>query len=764
MEVVWVDYRVKQTEWLDAHRARIGEKGENMPSLPLSRRDFLQVSTVAAAELQVAARTSMGRAAPEMAAERIVEAVNPVFDRPLRWGQLVMVENDPGRFDPKFWVDYFKRTHCQGVCLNAGGIVAFYPTRIPLHHRSAWLRDLDPFGELVAGCKQAGMAILARTDPHAVRKNVVDAHPDWIAVQADGNKRRHWARPDLWVTCALGPYNFEFMTRVHREIVTLYPVDGIFINRWAGHGICYCEHCRKNFKEASGFELPRGDNPDPAVGDAYTDWRIERLVELWRVWDQAMREIRPGSRCVPNGPPDLKSAAELADIMFQDRQARRGLACPWLNGRFAKELRATMGRKPIGGIFSVGFEEPYRWKDSVQAEPEVRIWACEAIANGMRPWFTKFSGTLYDKRWLPVVERIYDWHHRAEPYLRNEYPLARVGLVYSEQSERFYDRGERRQNVEEHLKGAYHALVEARIPFEMVHESFLQPERLAPFKLLILPNIAALSERQCAQLTDFVKQGGSLLATFETSLYNESGEHRKEFGLSDLFGVSFRELAPGPMHNSYLSIDPDSTGAFHPVLKGLEDATRIINGTWRLDVTPRTQDSPSPLTLIPPYPDLPMEDVYPRVPKTDIRELYLREVEGGGRVAYFPWDITRVFWEVLDADHGLLFANTVRWALNEPPLVSVKGPGVLDIALWRQKQSITLHLVNLTNPMMMKGPIRELLPVGPQTVRLRLPEGVEAKKVQLLRAGKTPEVRQTAEGLSLVIPEILDHEIVAIDT
>ncbi len=57
---------------------------------------------------------------------------------------------------------------------------------------------------------------------------------------------------------------------------------------------------------------------------------------------------------------------------------------------------------------------------------------------------------------------------------------------------------------------------------------------------------------------------------------------------------------------------------------------------------------PSPLTLIPTYPDLPMEDVYPRVPRTDVRELYLRDL-GGSRVAYVPWDIDRTFWDVLCA-------------------------------------------------------------------------------------------------------------------
>jgi hypothetical protein len=65
------------------------------------------------------------------------------------------------------------------------------------------------------------MVVVARTDPHAAHQDVFDAHPDWIAVDAAGQKRRHPVMPELWVTCALGPYNFEFMTEVTKEIVSL---------------------------------------------------------------------------------------------------------------------------------------------------------------------------------------------------------------------------------------------------------------------------------------------------------------------------------------------------------------------------------------------------------------------------------------------------------------------------------------------------------------------------------------------------------------
>ena len=58
-------------------------------------------------------------------------------------------------------------------------------------------------------------------------------------------------------------------------------------------------------------------------------------------------------------------------------------------------------------------------------------------------------------------------------------------------------------------------------------------ERLRAFKLLVLPNIACLSDAQCAQLRAFVAAGGSLVATYETSLYDEWGAPRPQFGLAD---------------------------------------------------------------------------------------------------------------------------------------------------------------------------------------------------------------------------------------
>jgi hypothetical protein len=169
-----------------------------------------------------------------------------------------------------------------------------------------------------------------------------------------------------------------------------------------------------------------------------------------------------------------------------------------------------------------------------------------------------------------------------------------------------------------------------------------------------------------------------------------------------------------------------------------------------------------PLSLIPSYPDLPMEKVYPRQPSTDIAQVFLREI-GPGRVGYFPWDIDRTFWEVLCVDHLKLLRNAVAWATNEPPVVECTGPGVLDLTVWRQKNSMTVHLVNLTNPMMMKGPVREFIPVGPQRVRLRLPGGTKPRRIHLLAAGKNASVKREGDFIVATVPSVLDHEVLAVD-
>ena len=132
-------------------------------------------------------------------------------------------------------------------------------------------------------------------------------------------------------------------------------------------------------------------------------------------------------------------------------------------------------------------------------------------------------------------------------------------------------------------------------------------------------------------------------------------------------------------------------------------------------------------------------------------------------MVYFPGDIDRTFWEVLDVDHARLLRNAVVWATNEVAPVVVQGPGVVDISVWGQRNSMTVHLVNLTNPMMMKGPIREVIPISAQRVRVETPDAHKVREVKLLVAGKKVPFRTEQTSIFLDVPSIDVHEVVALD-
>jgi len=152
-----------------------------------------------------------------------------------------------------------------------------------------------------------------------------------------------------------------------------------------------------------------------------------------------------------------------------------------------------------------------------------------------------------------------------------------------------------------------------------------------------------------------------------------------------------------------------------------------------------------------------MEEVYPREEPRG-GAVIARDTKGG-RTVYIPWNIGGIFWEVLTADHGRLIANAVRWARKEPSRVEVSGKAVLDLALRENANGLAVVLHNLTNPMMLKGPTREIYPVGPQTVSVAL-DGRGVASARALVSGRELPVRTEGGRAIVEVPGIDTLEVV----
>ncbi len=689
---------------------------------------------------------------------RPASAVLRTEDWPLRanrWIQLTLAEDDPAHFNAEFWKGLMRDSRANAVCISAGGYIAYYPTQIPFHYRSRYLDDTDPFGTVVEGARALDMHVMARVDPHAVHANAAAAHPEWLARDANGEPLEHWSYPGIWLTCPFSSYHREFITEVARELVRNYDIDAIFANRWEGHGgISYSEHARHAFRAETGFDLPvqQDDLADPAW-QAFVPWRRRKLSELVAIWDNAVRDIRPHVRFIPNvgslsvRDMDRDLITRHYPIFFIDKQGRSGIEAPWSAGRNGKRSRGLFRERPVGLITSVGPEHhEHRWKDAVSPPDETKTWIVDGFAQGAFPWVTKFNATISDDRWVSPVVEAFNLHAHVESVLAEMPIVAEVALLDPTQSDRFISPEARRRQFS-HEDGFYQALVEARIPFEFVADQVLSAQELAPFKVLVLANAERLSDEQCAVIGSWVEAGGSLVAAYQSSLLDETGRSRANFGLADVLGVDLVKASRGPVKNNYIALIGE-----HRMHAGLVGARRIIGGTHLLEVAAR-EGGEVPFRFIPDFPDLPMEEVYPRE-EPAVPAVVTRELPSGGRVAYFGFNLGSLFWETLQADHGLLIANAVRWALRDRPQVRVEGPGLVDVAVRQNEGGMAVSLVNLTNPMAMRGAIRETIPLTRQRIEVRLPAGAAKVGGRLLVDDREVDV-DVRDGLAVVdVPRI----------
>ena len=189
-----------------------------------------------------------------------------------RCGQLNLNERDPLTLNVAEWIDYWTSLKLDALLLNGGGILAFYPTEVPYHHRSEFLGTRDLFGELATAARQRGLKVVARMDCNYAYEEALRAHPEWFERNRDGSPRPHGEAPWLFKTCMFSPYFDVQMPAIYREINRRYQVDGFFTNGWPSTGgltVCYCESCQRVYAH---------DRRHAAAGDRRHQRRLPALL------------------------------------------------------------------------------------------------------------------------------------------------------------------------------------------------------------------------------------------------------------------------------------------------------------------------------------------------------------------------------------------------------------------------------------------------------------------------------------------------------
>jgi Hypothetical glycosyl hydrolase 6/Beta-galactosidase trimerisation domain len=690
-----------------------------------------------------------------------------------RAGQINFNEQDPLTMQAKPWMDYWAGLKINVIMLNGGGIMAFYPTKVPYHHRSEYLGSRDLFGEMAEAARKRGMRVVARMDCNYAYEEAFQAHPEWFQYNGDGSPKRHPECPWLYSTCMFSTYFTEQMPAIYRELNQLYAPDGFYTNGWPSTGpleVCHCPNCQKIYREQTGGPPPETTDAGSEVYRKYYQVFMDRVSLVWSLWEKTAKEGHSDSVYVGNlggginTVKDLKQLSEVAAWFNADNQGRAGDTPIWECAQQGRVARAVMNGRTVTNVIGSYSNSRINWRHSSKAPAEATLWMAQATASGMVPWYHRLGGEPEDNRWRETGRAFFEWLAANETHFRNLRSLATLAVLYPQSTIAFYgSNGTRTRKLNgavidqtEYLQGLYAALLEARMLFDFVHQENLSAAALKPYRALLIPNAAYLRDRECDAIREYVKSGGSLLATFETSRYNEWGVEREDFGLADVFGASVAGELIGPFDNSYMRIEQP-----HPILEGFTGTAILPGPEFRVPVTHLKSDVRY-LSVVPHYPAFPPEMVFPRISHTEEPAAVFRQRDTS-RTVYFPGDVCRSYWRSGNPDLSKLLINATRWVLGGESLpVSIEGHGMVEIFGWETEPGFALHLVNYTNPNMTRPFVTQLYPVGPFQVQFQVPGGRNIRSVRALRASRDLTLKQAGNTVHFEVPSVEDYEVIAL--
>jgi hypothetical protein len=698
-------------------------------------------------------------------------------------------------FDVPRFIDDLASMHATFFSFFLGGYVTTYPTRLPYQRMSPYLDGRDLAGEIITAAHDAGLKALGMIDLGQIPDNAARDHPGWCAQDREGNPLPRM--PGLYAACPMGGFQTTYIHEVLSEILERYGAGSgrrLDCIKFGGgsfgfsHEVCYCPSCQASFQAEAGHDLPLWRDWSQSLWRTYTAWRLDHARQRVQQLGQAVHRVDPEMPFMGNsvcfGDPgwtvgaslDVESQAAVADAVQVEIQTRaryseetgsaswQWISWPAETARFMTSVSDT----PIWVVTSYFLAWP--WRRSAMAPVEQKVYLAQVAANGADPMVNLSGGppaVHEDPRGFDVIRELYGFLAQHREFYERDASGATVALVYSMETLFFYGQDHPEARYLHEFRGIEQALHQAHIPFDIIStrlgpEGQLDPESLERYSVLVLPNLACLTDEEALAVQKYVENGGSVVATFETSLCHRDGLRRDEFALADLLGTAYAGASPSSMASIetgykqvYMDLEPEGQGVRHPLLEGFEGTSLLPMGGNYCIVT-HAPDATVATTLSAPFVVFPEGWSYPRVEASGHDLLVVKEHAGGGRTVYFAGAPGALYWAMPYPDLARLITNAVIWAADGLQPVYVTAPPTLQVSLRVQADRRLVHLINLTGG---ERFFRELVPVRDVRVALPLDAGVEVIEAYLLSDQQPLEVTHDNQLWSVTVPEIRDYDV-----
>ncbi|MDD5679039.1 MAG: DUF6259 domain-containing protein [Kiritimatiellae bacterium] len=627
--------------------------------------------------------------------------------------------------------------------------------------------------------------ILDQIDKDIFFQKTDKRHSEWAQRMADGSfveiyvKRGERGKTSNCINAE--GWRRHICNRIIQTAKTL-DVDGIFLDGPAFFpGSCYCANCRKKFRKAFGEEIPAVAHLSDPLFKKFIQWRYDCMKEFLKDAKAALASVNPrlplymnarGMKGFTRGCARyVGDLAEHEDIVgaedfmyFRERNVERPLWQPGATAKFMCAAARPYNKPAV--VFSNAYPTP--WTKRPFPAGMLKLNMTQVLFNGAGIWLDGVKLHAPD-----VVAEIHGFFAGHRKYFENRVSAANVAMLWSRKTCDFYavDPGrdplgdwnakdEKSIAAEDLLRdyrscfhGLYEALLRNCIPFDLVLDKDIESDRLKQYKVLVLADAACLSAKQCAVIKAFVAHGGGLIATYETSLYNERGVKRRNFELAELFHANTKGVKLGlGNQGDYIHAAESS----HPILNDARNpmpspacilTVKAGPGALRLGSLVRQGAGGSA-----------------DIPKAERPPVLLAAEHGKGRVFYVAGDIGARYVHIKWPEIKQLVGNAVNWVGRTSLPVEIDAPGMVEAILTRQKDGskLFLHLVNYTGEMI--GPmLNRTVPLHDIRIRLKKVRAAKVSRITTLRKKHKLTMGRKGGCLEFILPVLDDYETVVIE-
>ncbi len=371
------------------------------------------------------------------------------------------------------------------------------------------------------------------------------------------------------VTNPYGAYSMCFNNPDYRRTYFEYlkgvvatGIDGIMnddIQYFGDEQSCACEHCRRLFKEETGYDLPNPDGWDKFYRNfddpAYIAWKKFKFQSTGRMYRDltafyeklGVKLLRPNycSDILKHCPTcySFDRCIDLWDFIFQENCFSAVMKQSYLDFMTEAIHRYAAGERY--GIPSMSMFYPDR-PDSTYFG-----WALA------RSWGQLYTGTCEGMD-VTSLERPYRMFEKKYiRYYAAPRKIADVSFYFSRRTRDFTE--DARYRYMQKMMGGMQAAYEVQLGLDMVMEDD-SVEELLKHGTIVTSYVAMLGDEELRKLSEYVRRGGRLIILGDFAIFNEDGSHRELSRTEELLGVRLAVNTPvvfGKGEIRRLNFEPD---------------------------------------------------------------------------------------------------------------------------------------------------------------------------------------------------------------